>query len=205
MKNTIPKQHIGKKLDYSRILICSNESTTDQTFKMIKRKIENVNEWHKVADSPSAIFQIMDSQNNTLYRTVKQGDYIRIDIPGPGLPSADGFDWVKVDHIISQDSYLSRQFTLTLRPCPDPTHKGNDTAHFFKDLATSSFSAEMTGRSVLVRYAGRNEVINTENDAIADNFRNFLIGLAAKLGASYPQWKALVDGLVSYEENQEIK
>lgn len=200
MKNTIPEQHVGKKLDYSRILICSNEYTADEAFEVIKRKIEDVNQWHKVADSPSAIFQNMDSQNNTIQRELKEGDYIRIDIPGPGLPSADGFDWVQVDRIISQESALSKQFILTLRPCPDPTHKGSDTAHFFKDLATSSFSAERTGKNILVRYAGRNEVINTENDAIADNFRNFLIGLAAKLGASYPQWKALVDGLVSFDK-----
>ncbi len=48
---------------------------------------------------------------------------------------------------------------------------------------------------VIINYAGRNEVINTDTDHILDNVRNFLVGITAQLGASYPQWKALVDGL----------
>jgi hypothetical protein len=30
---------------------------------------------------------------------------------------------------------------------------------------------------------------------MSDNVRNYFIGLAAKIGASYPQWKSLLKGM----------
>jgi len=70
---------------------------------------------------------------------------LRIDIPGPGLPSADGYDWVRVEKLTQE-----------------------------QEMETSNFIITLKDADIEVRYAGRNE---------------------AKIGASYPQWKALVDGL----------
>jgi len=47
----------------------------------------------------------------------------------------------------------------------------------------------------LFQYAGRNEIINVDNENMSDNIRNYLVGLAAKMGASYPQWKSLLKGM----------
>lgn len=195
MKHEIPKQFTGKQLDYSRTIVLPSPIRAEERFQKIRHRLMDVNAWHKVAKVPSAKFNIVNDKNQIQERTVREGDHIRIDIPGPGLPSADGYDWVRVEKIDTIKTGAEQQLVLTLRPCSDPTGDHTDTAHFFTRLATSTFLVKLTGRQVVVRYAGRNEVINTDNIAAWDNFRNFLIGLAAKLGASFPQWKGLVDGL----------
>lgn len=85
--------------------------------------------------------------------------------------------------------------TLQVRPTPDPSNDNPDTAHFFQDMATSNFIITLKDADIEVRYAGRNELVNTNNASNWDNIRNFFVGITAKIGASYPQWKALVDGL----------
>jgi len=57
---------------------------------------------------------------------------------------------------------------------------------------------------VIARYHGRNEGVNTDTDSMIDNMRNAAVGLGAKFGLSYPQWKSLVAGLVSEHIKTEI-
>ncbi|HMR18104.1 MAG TPA: hypothetical protein PKA53_02290 [Sphingobacterium sp.] len=172
IKKDIPPQYTGKTVDYHKSVDFSSTYEADRFFNEVKLKLVHVNDWHHITEGPSAEFCIVDAGGNLLERTVEKGDRIRIDIPGPGLPSAKGYDWVQVEDIDEED-----------------------TAHFFKSLATSTILVEQTGSNVSLQYAGRNEVINTENESNWDNIRNFLVGIGAKMGASYPQWKALIDGL----------
>lgn len=194
-QNKIPEQFTGKQLDYSKTVTFATSVEAATYFQEVRKRSLSVNEWHRIANVPSAEFKIMNSSGQIQDRTLQEGDWIRIDIPGPGLPSADGYDWVRVEKIASEDTGTQQEIVITLRPCPDPSNNNPDTAHFFTHLATSSFILRRSDSDVLIHYAGRNEVINTENISAWDNFRNFLIGLGAKLGASYPQWKGLVDGL----------
>src|SRR5690606_41477456 len=63
----------------------------------------------------------------TLFRSIVQKrDYIRIDIPGPGLPSAKGYDWVQVEDITQTADTEGASILLTLRPSPDPTQDSKD-------------------------------------------------------------------------------
>ena len=194
-KKGIPEQFTGKAVDFQQTVDFPSSAAAEQYFNLVRSKLMHVNDWNKIASGPSAEFCIVDGAGNQQDRTVEKGDHIRIDIPGPGLPSSGGYDWVRVEKILEENAPDYRKIALTLRPCPDPTNNKEDTAHFFKALATSSFLIEQSNTSVLVKYAGRNELVNTENESTWDNIRNFVIGVAAKIGASEPQWKALVDGL----------
>ncbi len=195
MKKKIPEQVEGKSLDcFKSVNLPSHEEATT-FFERIRSKLFDVNHWNEITKAPSATFTIKDASGRTMERTVQQGDYIQIDIPGPGLPSAKGYDWVQVEDITETANTEDASILLTLRPCPDPTQEGTDTAHFFKRLATSSFLVEQKGKHISLHYAGRNEIINTDNESMLDNLRNFMVGLGAKMGASFPQWKALVEGL----------
>ena len=71
-----------------------------------------------------------------------------------------------------------------------------DTAHFFKDAATSTFQVKRIANEVYAEVHGRNEVANTEANATTDKIRNTVVGWSAKLGLSFPQWKSLVTGIV---------
>ncbi|MVZ67432.1 hypothetical protein GQF61_16375 [Sphingobacterium sp. DK4209] len=195
MAEQIPEQIEGKAFDYFKSVDFSSITEADQFFQKAKNRLLDVNHWDDIAGTPSATFKTKDEYGLELDRPVRQGDYIQIDIPGPGLPSAEGSDWVRVESINEESTAESRQICLTLRPSPDPTSENTDTAHFFKRLATSSILIEQKDKHIFLHYAGRNEVINTDNSSLMDNVRNFMIGLGAKMGASFPQWKALVEGL----------
>lgn len=195
MEKHIPEQVEGKSLDCFKSLNLPSAEEATASFKNITSKLLDVNHWNEITKAPSATFAIIDASGQTMERLVQKDDYIRIDIPGPGLPSAKGYDWVKVEGITETTDAHGASILLTLRPSPDPTQERTDTAHFFKRLATSSFLIKQKGSHISLHYAGRNEIINTDNASMLDNLRNFMVGLGAKMGASFPQWKALVEGL----------
>src|SRR5690606_9754607 len=194
-KAHLPGQYTGKSVDYHSTLDLDPLTEANTLFVKIRMRLLQFNRWHRITDGPSDEFYVGDERGNPVEKTVEQGDRIRVDVPGPGLPSSQGYDWVQVEDIAEEQHEDSKRMLISLRPCPDPTNDKDDTAHFFKALATSSFLLEQKRNTILLHYAGRNEVINTENESNWDNIRNFLVGLGAKMGASYPQWKALVDGL----------
>jgi len=58
--------------------------------------------------------------NKEITKLVKQYDYFKIDIPGPGLVAGEGYDWVKNEHISRfsdkiNDTHLIC-ITVNLRP-----------------------------------------------------------------------------------------
>lgn len=200
MTNDIPQQFEGKSFDYHKSVSLPTNEQAELFYERIRVRLLDVNHWDELSERPSATFRIKDATGHTIDRLVQEGDHVRVDIPGPGLPSAGGFDWVKVEAIkeTRKDGEIST--LLTLRPAPDPTQAIEDTAHFFMQIATSSILLAQKDNNIDLHYAGRNEVVNTDNTSLLDNLRNFMVGIGAKLGASFPQWKALIDGLANIEK-----
>src|SRR5690606_40219219 len=135
-KKKIQNKTKFKSLDYFKKVYLPSLEETTTFFKHIKRKLIDVNHWNEITKAPSATFTIVDASGHTIERPVKKHDYIRIDIPGPGLPSAKGYDWVHVEDITETANAEGADIILTLRPCADPTQEDTDTGHFFKLLAT---------------------------------------------------------------------
>lgn len=199
----IPKQHVGKSLDYNRQIICTSEDEAIGKFKQITKDLLNVNDWKSLAHGISGEFKILNSDGAVVERGLVENDFIRIDIPGPGMPSAEGYDWVQVSKLIEEQDVGYEKLLLTIHPIPSPLNNLNDVAHFFKEYASSSFLIERRMNQISLHYAGRNEEINIENSKLLDNVRNIVVGLMAKLGASYPQWKAIIDGLADSSQNKD--
>ncbi|RYD97126.1 MAG: hypothetical protein EOP54_11825 [Sphingobacteriales bacterium] len=200
MEEKIPQQFEGKSFDYNKFVALASKEQAALFYERVKDHLLDINRWDKVAELPSATFTIKDAKGHTIDRLVQEGDHVQIDIPGPGLPSSKGYDWVEVVAIKETQSNEGVSIILTLRPAPDPTQDLTDTAHFFKQIASSSILLEQKDKNIYLHYAGRNEVINTDNASLLDNLRNFMVGIGAKLGVSFPQWKALIDGLSNIEK-----
>ncbi|PVH25349.1 hypothetical protein [Sphingobacterium corticibacter] len=192
----IPEHKKGKRVDCSSSAEFSTTEEAKEFFLVAKERLLGINDWNEVAVLPSSVFQLADSKGAHLEREAQEGDLVKIDILGPGLPSSDGYDWVRIEQILEEIIAKSQKVSITLRPTTDPTQPNEGIAHFFKNIATSTIVLEQQDKEVSAQYAGRNELINDENEGIADTIRNALIGLGVKLGGSYPQWKALVAGLV---------
>lgn len=196
----VPPQRIGKQVNLESRVSFPDDGSASHFFGLAKRRLLDVSRWHELAELPVATFVLTDAYGGEAVKPQPvEGDKVRIDIPGPGPSAGDGYDWVVVEDLTETDSPAHELCSLTLRPTANPLKPGDDTAHFFKDVATSTLVVERREREVIARYHGRNEVTNTDTDSTVDNVRNAAVGVGAKLGFSYPQWKSLIDGLTKYE------
>ncbi|MES2874080.1 MAG: hypothetical protein V4708_10185 [Bacteroidota bacterium] len=194
----IPKQEQGVSTDtVSKIKL----DTVDEAlwdFEIVKDRLLDVSHWHELSGEILARFQLIDEEGNMLYRRAREGDYLRINIPGPGNKDGEGYDWVRIELIeFTENEAESFEYVaMTVRPCPSPLNNEKATAHFFKNIATSTFLVKRKYNVISAEVHGRNEKVNTGSESISSQIRNFVVGIGAILGFSKVQWKSLVDGLI---------
>lgn len=190
----IPAQQIGSKMDVNEKLVTANASEATAWFKKASSRLLDVNGWGKLAGLSD--FKLMDASGKRIMRSAREQDFIRIDIPGPGIKAGKGYDWVIIEEIKLVKSIDEEILAMTVRPSSHPKSKEDTPAHFLERSATSTFIVRRKGLEISVEEHARNEVINTKQTGLFDNARNFAVGLAAKLGLSYPQWQALIKGIL---------
>jgi hypothetical protein len=129
-------------------------------------------------------------------RSVRKNDHFKIDIPGPGSETGDGYDWVRVEDIEEVKNENEEGVTIVVRPASNPKNSNPDVAHFFTDEAQSCFMAARKGTKVIAGVFGRNEKPNTKAEKLMDKARNAAVATGAITGFAKLQWKSLVNGLV---------
>ncbi|MBC6111406.1 hypothetical protein ACFOG5_22700 [Pedobacter fastidiosus] len=191
----IPVQCIGSQMDVVEKRIFKDEAVARVKFGGIKERLLDVNNWGKYAGISA--FRLMDTHGIRAERLAIKTDFIRIDIPGPGTHAGMGYDWVLIEDIEEIESEQERILYMRVRPCPHPLSGTHETAHFLKQDATSTFIVRQLGSYIYAEEHGRNEMPNIADGSFYDKGRNFVVGMAAKFGLSYPQWKSLVKGLLA--------
>jgi hypothetical protein len=195
----VPAQEIGSKMDAVEKIELHSEAEAIHFFKTVKDRLLDVNRWSDFAGGASSDFYLTDPQGNLVQRKVTDGDHIKIDIPGPGTKTGAGYDWVTIEEIKSQVLDDAEVLSMTARPSANPLSDEEETAHFLTQEATSTFQVKRIGKTIYAEEHGRNEVPNTDLNRPLDNIRNTFVGWGAKIGFSYPQWKALVNGLLNHD------
>ena len=196
----IPVNFSGKPLDLEAKVNESSIGEAIRTFDRACKPLLNPPLWHSLAGSFSAKFFLVTAQNADPHRLIEPGDFLKIDIPGPGPSEGDGYDWVRVTastKLLNNDA--DQIYGLKLQASQNPLHNNNVTAHFFKEEATSTFIIKRNGLSVQCNYHGRNEMPNNSNTALTDKLRNTLVAGSAVAGISALQWQALINGLLEKE------
>ncbi|KQS36012.1 hypothetical protein [Pedobacter sp. Leaf194] len=191
----VPAQVTGSKMDAVDERTATTEEEAELLFNRAAIRLRNVNEWEAYAGISG--FKLTDANGAILDRQAEIGDFIRIDIPGPGTKAGEGYDWVKITSIKSSGENGEQILSMTVHPTQNPLTEEEDTAHFLKDGASSTFIVRKKGLVVYAEEHGRNEEPNTDEGNVYDKARNFVVGMAAKAGFSYPQWKSLVKGLLA--------
>lgn len=171
-----------------------------QKFVALKERFYSVNQWQKYCGENYADFRLHDSSGNFVERIPKVGDFIRIDIPGPGASETKGFDWVQIIEI--SDRYINddelENLLITYRPSKMPADKkSHHTAHFYSSEATSTFMISRSNTHIKAGIYGRNESPNL-NANFFDKIRDLLIAVGGMAGVSKIQWKRLSDGLLDF-------
>jgi hypothetical protein len=197
-KELVPPQHTGAESNTEETVTLSGEAQAVQLYEIAKQRLLDVNNWEKLCGPGSADFKLTDMEGNDVQRTAEQHDHFKIDIPGPGTVTGEGFDWVKIESIEEQSlNNGEAAVVMRVRPATNPKGGGNDVAHFFSDDATSNFIVKLHGNTVTAAVYGRNELPNTKAEHAIDKARNTMVALSAVAGVSKLQWKSLVKGMVS--------
>ena len=197
----IPEQQTGKAIDAESSVELNNTEEAKTFFNVVKSRLQNVNNWHRFAGDISAVFKLVNNEGAEVERSARKGDYLKIDIPGPGSDSGDGYDWVRIEEVESTSAEDVESFGFRVRPAQNPQNKNDDIAHFFSPESTSSFTVTREKNKVTAAVYDRNAKLNKEVDSITDKVRNAIVGTAGIIAFSKVQWKNLTDGLLSRTPN----
>jgi hypothetical protein len=193
--NLIPQQEEGVSTNTENTIeLPQNE--VEHFFSVVKERLLNVNNWHEYAGETSATFCLLDKSGNALKRKAAKGDYLEIDIPGPGSEAGEGKDFVQIEDVAEINNEREQSLVIKVRPTQNPKNNSGDTAHFFSESATSSFIVKKQGHKITAGVYGRNEKPNFDGSSTIDKIRNTIVATGAALGLSKIQWKSLVSGLL---------
>lgn len=196
----IPKQQKGIATDIKESITLSGSEEAIQFYEVAVNRLKDVNHWHLVTQHLETKFTLRDKNGIEVKRQVTLGDYFQINIPFPGLDSGKGYDWVQVQELKEENNQQQDEqiFSMLVKPASPPFD--TETAHFFDDKASSTFSVLRKGTKITALVHGRNETPNTFVHSLAGKIRNILVALGSFLGFSYFQWKSLVKGLLADNE-----
>lgn len=196
--NHIPEQHEGNSLDVEEHHDASTPREAHSIFVEASRRLININTWKDMSGPMSAAFQLTDEHGVPLDRVARQGDYIRINLPGPGTTTGKGYDWVQIESIDDQPNPAGNHesLSITVRPVSSPLNDEQDVAHFFDNSATSTFMIERHDLRITASEHGRNEKPNTDVERTSDKLRNTMVATAATSGLAALQWNWLVQGVL---------
>ena len=168
-------------------------------FEILKKRFLAVNKWKSYCGDAFAEFKLYDSNGTSVEREPQKGDFIRINIPGPGEIEAKGYDWVKVTSVCFYQDNISENIMMTCRPSSNPQDKTNShIAHFYSAKASSTFMICRNPTHLKAAVYGRNESPNF-NAGFIDVFRNIAVAAGGMMGIAKIQWKQLADGFLDFE------
>ena len=195
----VPEHETGASSDIEHSVTSSNAETAKDLYRIAKQRLLLVNNWNELCGENSAYFTLTDELGDEVVRPAQLGDHIKIRINAPVNETGDGFDWVQVEAIEDKNSEIEDTdiISMRVRPVDNPKDpKKEETAHFFDEAATSTFTVRRDKELVVASVHGRNETPNMEPKGLWEKIRNTVIATGAMLGANRPQWKCLVEGLL---------
>lgn len=195
----IPENYTGTIIDTESSIEFETPEEAKAFFRIVRRRLLNVNMWHDLTGRATAEFQVVDKDGREVGRGVQQGDYFKIDVPGPGPFAGEGYDWVRVEAIREVSEAGMESVGIRVRPSTNPqepdTDAHPDVVHFYSEESTSNFIVTREGSRITAGIYDRNTKSNKEGDLI-DKARHWLMGLGAVKGFSRFQWQRLADGLL---------
>lgn len=192
----VPSQYTGKEIEADASIVFKNDNEAKVFYQIAKQRLLKIDDWHQLAGMISATFQLVDNNGAEADRNVKKGDYIKIDIPGPGSKEGDGYDWVRVEEIREMDDANIQSIGFRVRPSENPLGHKEETAHFYSDEATSNFIVTRERNKVSAMIIDRNIKPNDDTESLIDKVRHTAIAISAIGRFSKIQWQNLAEGFL---------
>ena len=192
----IPGQYSGEKVEAEAFIELKDKTVALIFYDKVKKRLLNVNNWHHVAGMISAKFHVTNHNGKEVNRNVQKGDYLKIDIPGPGSKEGGGYDWVMVEELKEVDENEIQSMGFRVRPVANPSGDKEHIAHFYDESATSSFIIIRKEKKVIAYIVDNNLKPNDDSHSITDKIRHTAVGMSAIGSFSKIQWQNLANGLV---------
>lgn len=196
----IPGQYTGSIIEAGASVELEDSNAAMHFFEKAKKRLLCVNNWHDLAGLISAKFQVVDKDGYEVDRAVQKGDYLRINIPGPGSKAGDGYDWVMVEELKELNEGDLQCVGFRVRPASNPSGDQQSIAHFYNDTSTSNFIITRDANKVTTDIIDRNIKPNDDNASLVDKIRDTAVGMSAIASFSKLQWQGLADGLVDLKK-----
>lgn len=196
----VPTQNTGAQSNTESSTTFATIQEAEQFFETVKERLQQVGAWHQLAGKGTATFELTDEKGSSVNRQPQKGDHFKIDIPGPGPRTGDGYDWVQVEAVEYTKENGVDCMVMRVRPATNPQNDRTDVAHFFSEEATSNFMVKREGATITAAVYGRNEKPNTSAEKVVDKARNTAIATGAVSGFSKLQWKSLVNGFLKQQD-----
>jgi hypothetical protein len=188
----IPEQTTGKEIT-ADASVKVDDTEAHAAFEKAKDKLLQVNDWQKMTGALGAGFQLFDADAQQVNREVRKGDFLRIDIPGPGSTAGNGFDWAKVEDLKTYNTEDVQSIAFIVRPTGNPHTNSDVVAHFYAPESTSTFTVTREKNKITAAIYDRNIEANEQASEPSDKLRNQAVGKSAKHAFSKLQWQALVN------------
>jgi hypothetical protein len=199
-EETIPEHTGGVDVNVEDSVELGTKAEARGFFDLVKGRLVNVNQWKDWAGGLSATFQLTDERGQDIDTFPRKGNYVKINIPAPGIVSGEGYDWVLIEEVKEEEEANREYVAIRVRPASSPLNTQEDVAHFYTDEATSNFIVKRDGTKVTAAVYGRNEKPNVKTETVIDKVRNAIVGTGAVTAFSKIQWKALVSGLLERKD-----
>ena len=195
----VPVQKKGAFHDTESKRSFESEELVANHFEILKDRFFSINRWKEYGGDLSADFRLFDCDGSYVERMPTKGDYIRIDIPGPGDIKARCYDWVEVMKIDDRcyGDELER-YLLVCRPSAVPQSNKEHIAHFYARESSSSFIISRGIDYIKAGIYGRNEVPNISRSGFFGRIRNLLVSIGGFFQITKIQWKTLADGFLDF-------
>jgi hypothetical protein len=128
--NITPEHYTGKDTEAEASVELQNDADAVNFYHTAKKRLLQVNQWHQLAGLISAKFQLTDENGEEIDGEAQQGNYIRVDIPGPGSKEGDGYDWVLIEELKEVAFENIQSIGFRVRPAANPKKGSEHTAHF---------------------------------------------------------------------------
>lgn len=192
----VPEQKKGAHSDTRYFVRARTEQVARKLFQNARLNLLNVNSWHTLIGN-NTTFQLINEKGEEINGLAETGNYFRITIPViPGSKAGKGSEWVQVEKIEEGKMKYHEFVAMRVRPCAPPFDNKKETAHFFSDDATSTFSVVRNGARIVVAVSGRNEKANTDTSDLLGWIRNLVVAMGAMLGLNKPLWRSLAKGII---------
>lgn len=195
---SIPRQVNGQSHDTVDMYCFNTPQEARNFYPIAKQRLLSVNNWHKVMQHRKPVFTLYDETGKQQDGPPEVGDFIRIDLAGPGNPSGQGYDWVRITQLEERtDDFIS----MKLSPAPSPISKTRSSAHFYQEQASNTLVLRIIHNCIYAEAHGRNELKNITDGQLLARGRNLIVAFMAKLGVGNIQWKQLTKGIVTPEKD----